>query len=124
MNGLEDRLRDAYRGAAQSVPPDTMPIPRWREQIRGDEGRARRPGRPGTARWLVPLAAAVAVVVAIGVAAAVTALAPGRAGGTGPAGGRSGGSPAAGAVPRFMVMVVEPNTTPGGSAVPRSTGCG
>lgn len=58
----------------------------------------------------MPLAAAVAVVVAIGVAAVITALAPGRAGGTGPAGGRG---PAGGAAPRFMVMVVEPNTTPG-----------
>src|SRR5260370_14306902 len=67
MSRLEDRLRDAYRGAADTVTPGS---------IRGlDEPVTprSRPDRPGT-RWvrgvLVPLAAAAAVTV-IAVLAAV-----------------------------------------------------
>jgi DNA-binding beta-propeller fold protein YncE len=66
VNSLEDRLRDAYRGAAETVRPEQVPVPRW---AREQSGRREPPVRQRAWRKLIPLAAAAAViVVAVGAA--------------------------------------------------------
>jgi hypothetical protein len=78
VNTLEERLRDAYRAAADTVRPEAV-LPR---AILSPPGRARRrPGRgPAQRRLLIPLAAAAAVIA---VAAAVAVLLPRAAPGLG-----------------------------------------
>jgi hypothetical protein len=88
MNTLEERLRDAYRAAADTVRPESLlpsaiPSPPDRDR--------RRPGRgPSRRRLLIPLAAAAAVIA---VAAAVAVLLPRTAPGLGR--GHSAPGPAA-----------------------------
>jgi hypothetical protein len=74
MNALEDRLRAATRAAAATVaegsaPPLTLPQP---------AGRQGHPGWNGRPRWIVPLAAAAAVIALIAASIfAAQALMPG-----------------------------------------------
>jgi hypothetical protein len=88
VNTLEERLRDAYRAAADTVRPEAVQP----SAILSPPGRARkRPGRgPSRRRLLIPLAAAAAVIA---VAAAVAVLLPRAAPGLGR--GRSAGGSAA-----------------------------
>ena len=67
MNSLEDRLREAYHAAADTVRPETV-LPGGVRGLHGDGHPAARPGRRVRSRspLLVPLAAAVAMVVAVG----------------------------------------------------------
>jgi DNA-binding beta-propeller fold protein YncE len=67
VNPLEDRLREAYRAAADTVRPETV-LPGGVRGVHGDGGPPARPGRRGRSRrpLLVPLAAAAAVTVAVG----------------------------------------------------------
>jgi hypothetical protein len=78
MNTLEERLRDAYRAAADTVRPESL-LP---SAVLSPPGRdRRRPGRgPSRRRLLIPLAAAAAVIA---VAAAVAVLLPRTAPGLG-----------------------------------------
>jgi hypothetical protein len=87
VNTLEDRLRDAYRAAAETVRADEVqegailsPPDRARRRAR----RTGRPGQPGRGaarrRALIPLAAAAAVIA---VAATVAVLLPRAAPGLG-----------------------------------------
>jgi len=96
VNTLEERLRDAYHAAADTVRPETV-LP---SAILGPPGRARRrPGRgPSRGRLVIPLAAAAAVIA---VAAAVAVLLPRAAPGLGRGGSADG--------PAALV----PLTTPG-----------
>ena len=67
MNSLEDRLREAYHAAADTVRPETV-LPGGVRGLHGDGHPAARPGRRRRSRspLLVPLAAAVAVTVVVG----------------------------------------------------------
>ena len=98
MNILEERLRDAYRGAADTVRPERVPAPRWaREQVSRRGPSARRLAW----RKLTPLAAAAAVVVvAVGAAVGLPRWLSGP--GTTPAPAAPAGSP-----PRFMVIATD-----------------
>jgi hypothetical protein len=88
MNTLEERLRDAYRAAADTVRPESL-LPSAIPSLPGRDRR--RPGRgPSRRRLLIPLAAAAAVIV---VAAAVAVLLPRTAPGLGR--GHSAPGPAA-----------------------------
>jgi hypothetical protein len=74
VNTLEDRLRDAYRAAAQAVPPET--IRGLDDQAQGITG-ASHPGP--RRRKLIPLAAAAAVAaVVVGAALLVPLALPGH----------------------------------------------
>jgi hypothetical protein len=65
MNAIEERLRDAYRAAAQTIPPEAV------------SGLARRPrSRPRTRRFLVPAAATVAVLAVAGLVTVAARHAP------------------------------------------------
>jgi hypothetical protein len=55
VSTLEDRLRDAYRAAAETVRPETLTL---RPSLPGRDRRSR-------SRWLVPLAAAAAVIAVV-----------------------------------------------------------
>ena len=67
MNELENRLRDAYSGAAATVNQETVRELRVHDRLAGDtrrpaSGRAPVPwARGGLAGWLLPLGAAAAV---------------------------------------------------------------
>jgi hypothetical protein len=109
VNSLEARLRDAYRGAAETVRPEQVPpLRRAREQAARLQPTARRPAR----KKLTPLAAAAAVVVvAVGAAVALPRVTSGK-----PATpGSSAPTPRTptGPAPRFMVAVA---SFDGGSA--------
>ena len=66
MTTLEDRLRAATQAAAQTVAPDSIPPLRLPDQpSRGPAARWRRKGGRRWAGWLVPLAAAIAVITVI-----------------------------------------------------------
>jgi hypothetical protein len=82
VNTLEDRLRDAYRAAAETVRPESVLAGGVRGLPDDDPADARRPGRlPTGSRLLIPLAAAVAVsAVAIATSVLVPRSAPGRSG--------------------------------------------
>jgi hypothetical protein len=87
VNTLEDRLRDAYRAAAETVRPEDIlagAILSPPDHARRRARRTGRPGRPGHGasrrRVLIPLAAAAAVIA---VAAVVAALLPRAAPGLG-----------------------------------------
>jgi hypothetical protein len=65
MNAIEERLRDAYRAAAQTIPPEAAST------------LARRPRpRPRAGRFLVPAAATVAVLAVAGLVTVVAKNAP------------------------------------------------
>jgi hypothetical protein len=65
MNTLEERLRDAYRAAAQTIPPEAV------------SGLARRPrSRPRARRFLAPAAATVAVLAVAGLVTVAARHAP------------------------------------------------
>jgi hypothetical protein len=86
VSALEDRLRDAYRAATQTVPPEAVPdLP----ALLGTPQRSRR-ARPRWTRVVIPVAAAAAVA-ALGVTASLLA--------TGHSGPAAGGP----AMPRFYV---------------------
>jgi len=71
---LEDRLRDAYRAAAETVRPETVTLRPARPLPGHDRGQAGRPkGGRSRSRWLVAAAAAAAVIAVV---AAVAALLP------------------------------------------------
>ncbi|HTZ29223.1 MAG TPA: hypothetical protein VMC83_34805, partial [Streptosporangiaceae bacterium] len=87
MNTLEDRLRDAYRAAAETVRPETIHQDAILSPPDHARRRTRRTGQAGRAghgaswrRLLIPLAAAVAVIA---VAAVVAVLLPRAAPGLG-----------------------------------------
>jgi DNA-binding beta-propeller fold protein YncE len=67
VNPLEERLREAYRAAADTVRPETV-LPGGVRGLHRDGHPAARPGRRGRSRspLLAPLAAAAAVTVAVG----------------------------------------------------------
>ena len=77
MNTLEDRLRDAYRAAAETVRPEEILSGAILSPPDHARRRARRTGRPGHGasrrRLLMPLAAAAAVLAVV---AAVAVLVP------------------------------------------------
>jgi hypothetical protein len=85
VNTLEDRLRDAYRAAAETVRPEAILPGAILSPPDHARRRARRTGRPGHGasrrRVLMPLAAAVAVLAVV---AAVAVLLPRAAPGLGP----------------------------------------
>ncbi|HEY2078840.1 MAG TPA: hypothetical protein VGH53_21125, partial [Streptosporangiaceae bacterium] len=67
MNAIEERLRDAYRAAAQTIPPEAV------------SGLARSPrSQPRARRYLVPAAATVAVLAVAGLVAVAAKHAPSR----------------------------------------------
>jgi hypothetical protein len=105
VNTLEDRLRDAYRAAAQAVPPETI---RGLDQTQG----ITRASRPGPRRQkLIPLAAAAVVAAVVFAAAMVVPLALSghqRGPGNSPAGRRTGRPTAAqaGPYPPYFVALV------------------
>lgn len=82
MNTVEDRLRDAYRAAAQTVRPETVLADGVRGLPAGGQRPARWPWRwPARGRLLVPIAAAAAVIaVAIGASVLLPRSAPGHGG--------------------------------------------
>jgi hypothetical protein len=88
VNTLEDRLRDAYRAAADTVRPEAI-LPKAILSPPNRDRRRAGHGRPRS-RLLIPLAAAAAVIA---VAATGALLLPGAAPGLG------GGKPAGGAQP-------------------------
>jgi hypothetical protein len=73
VNTLEDRLRDAYRAAAETVRPEAILPGAILSPPDHARRRARRTGRtgpgPSRIRVLIPLAAAVAVIAVAGVVA-------------------------------------------------------
>jgi hypothetical protein len=81
---VEERLRDAYRAAAETVRPETVLANGVRGVPDDHPLPARRPRRlRAGGRWLIPLAAAAAVAaVAIAASVLVPSSAPGRSGAT------------------------------------------
>jgi hypothetical protein len=88
VNTIEDRLRDAYLAAADTVPPESMPADRAR-WLRDREPWSSRHGWPARRgqRLLIPFAAAAAVIA---VAAGSTVLAQHTVAGPAGAGGHRG----------------------------------
>jgi hypothetical protein len=80
VNTLEDRLRDAYRAAAETVRPETL-LP---DAILSPPNRDRR--RPVRGRLVIPLAAAAAVIALAAVGAVLLPRAAPGLGGGKPAG--------------------------------------
>ena len=107
MNTLEDRLRDAYRAAAETVRPEEILPGAILSPPDHARRRARRTGRtgpgPSRIRVLIPLAAAVAVIA---VAAVVAVLLPRAAPGLGrgkPTAGQT--TPALLTTPAYFVVL-------------------
>lgn len=107
MNTLEDRLRDAYRAAAETVRPEEILPGAILSPPDHARRRARRTGRtgpgPSRIRVLIPLAAAVAVIA---VAAVVAVLLPRAAPGLGrgkPTAGQT--TPALLSTPAYFVVL-------------------
>ena len=99
MITIEDRLRDAYRAAAETVRPDTI-RQLGERAVTITRHRSRRSQR-ATSRMIIPLAAATAVaLVAIALAVIIPQLLPGLRSDIGP-GHRGSASPAG----RFVVAV-------------------
>ena len=99
MNDLEDRLRDAYRGATGTVRPETI------RELRVTGARSRRAVR-GRSRWtgiLIPLGAAAAVAGLVLGALAIVPKPDGRAALAPATGSHRAQSPAA-PMPRFAVI--------------------
>jgi hypothetical protein len=65
MNAIEERLRDAYRAAAQTIPPEAVDGQAWVPR-----------SRPRAARVVVPAAAAVAVLAIAGLVTVAVRPAP------------------------------------------------
>ncbi len=100
VNDIEERLRDAYRAAAQTIPPEAVGGLDERVVRIGRAAGVGRARRVMSGRVLLPVAAAAAVVAA---AAAVPAFESGLLAGHGSAAQRSGGGPGAAipsAIPR------------------------
>jgi hypothetical protein len=118
VNSLEDRLRDAYHRAAETVRPEHIPAPRWaREQANRREPPARRLSARPAWRKLTPVAAAVAVAV-IAVSSAI--VLPRVLGGTKatpapstPVSSTAVPSTPTGPPPKFMVVAPDVTGTPG-----------
>jgi hypothetical protein len=107
VNTLEDRLRDAYRAAAETVRPEEILPGAILSPPDHARRRARRTGRtgpgPSRIRVLIPLAAAVAVIT---VAAVVAVLLPRAAPGLGrgkPTAGQT--TPALLTTPAYFVVL-------------------
>jgi hypothetical protein len=103
VNDIEERLRDAYRAAAETIPPETVSGLRERVVRIGRAPGGGRARRVITGRVLVPLAAAAAVVAA---AVLVPAFESGVLAGHGGAAARAGrgqGSAMPSAVPGHAV---------------------
>ena len=99
MNAVEDRLRDAYRAAAETVRPEPVLAAGVRGLHAGEPRRARRPRRrPARGRLLIPVAAAAAVT-----AVAVAASLLGSHAARGP--GHGGPATGAGGTPAFFVTL-------------------
>jgi hypothetical protein len=138
MTSLENRVRAATRALAETIPPSSAPPLRLPDPAasRSRPGHPRTwvPGHPLTwSRWLLPTAAAAAVVViGVGVVAAGSLLHPGRpvtGSGTsaGPTEGPVAGPPAGwyvstGQVPPYYAQV-QPNGN-SANAVIRATATG
>ncbi len=112
MNPIEDRLRDAYRDAAEAIRPET---------IRPLGARPRRIARAGARRRVTPLLAAAAVAVIVLAAALIVpramtghAAAPQQPGTV--AQGYSGGRMPAGPMPRFIAEVRQTSFAPTSNA--------
>jgi hypothetical protein len=96
VNAIEDRLRDAYRAAAETVGPDSVPdLSGLPAADRARTGRRGIPHSPGGQRWrrlAIPVAAAVAVSL---IATTAWLARPGgsRPSGLGPAIGGSAPAP-------------------------------
>jgi hypothetical protein len=114
MNELEDRLRDAYRGAAGTVRPQAIRELRTTDHV---PGRNRGPGgarpwapweprapwaRGRLAGWLVPLGAAAVVTALVLGVLAVIPQAPGRHATPPAAGGHRAAAPP---LPAFSVLL-------------------
>lgn len=98
MSTLESRLRDAYRAAADTIDPATIPgLPP------SAEPHAARPRRVRLSRHLAPLAAAAAVIVVAILAALPVGVRPWHHAPT---------------VPRHHARVVKPRPTPAASLPP------
>jgi hypothetical protein len=70
MSPVEDRLHAAARALAEAIPDDNPPP---RRRAPGHNGTGPRPARWHQARaWLIPLAAAVAVLIAVAASLAIT----------------------------------------------------
>ena len=117
MNTLEDRLREAYRAAAETVRPQIV-LRHAAGAVPGADVQTREPGparstgrrRPRN-RLLIPLAAAAAVAaVATTVAVLLPRAAPGLGQGTGT-------SPAQLTTPGFFVAINDPQLTPQASLI-------
>jgi hypothetical protein len=95
VNTLEDRLRDAYCAAAETVHPETV-LPGGVRGLHGDGHPPARPGRRGRSRspLLVPLAAAVAVTAVVGTVYVLGSHLFARHGGRRPATAASPATPA------------------------------
>jgi hypothetical protein len=110
FSDVEDRLREAYRAAAETIPPDGIRNPREPVTVIAP-GRTRRGQRLRAARGriLVPLAVAAAIVV---IAAGVPALLSGRTpAAPGPSGG-AGTTPAPPASPTAKATARPEKTRP------------
>lgn len=109
MNTLEDRLRDAYRSAADTVRPQTIGGLRDQAPAGQQHGRSGPAGAKLRRRVLVPLAAAAAVTAAVVLPQVLTGQQ--REHGTSP--GRSRTRPAAsrqaGPYPKFFVALTPGN---------------
>jgi hypothetical protein len=122
VNSLEDRLRDAYRAATDTVDPETIRSPpdlgAGRVWSRGGSARQNgRRSRPSAMAWSrgrsigVPLAAAVAVAAIVVTASMVAPRMPARpqGHGPGPVGSLAQGYPGhrlpGGAAPKFYVAL-------------------
>jgi hypothetical protein len=109
VSTLEDRLRDAYRAAAETVRPQTLTL---RPPLPRRDRRSRR-------RWLVPLAAAAAVIAVVAAAAVLLPRAtPGP--GTGQADRTTPGYFVAlkGGQPPYMLVVNATTGAPGARISP------
>jgi hypothetical protein len=100
---MEDKVRMALRETGEEIAPHSVPPFRLRSTRRG----ARPPRIPGRWRtWLIPLAAAAAVIAVVGASLAISATFHGHRNGTGPAAAaRWHGSPAG---PRSALRKVPP----------------
>lgn len=103
MNTMEDRLRDAYRAAAQTVRPESI------KDLPDQPTQSARPGlRPASSamsrrsRIMIPLAAAAAVAL---IAVTASVVLPGAR-----TGHSSGGAATSGALPRFFLASPETQT--------------
>lgn len=115
MISTEDRLRAATQAAAATVPPDSAP------PLELPAGPARRPGLFRWIRPMIPLAAALSVIVAISAAIALTQAMRGSP--APPRGATADGRVPLGDVPRYYAVLGGAAGMPG-RAVIRATATG